>query len=62
VFELGRASLLLPAFHDVQSLKAALRRARVETRMSSPLVHLTSRLAVWAKKIWPALRAIEELV
>ena len=49
-FELGRAAMLLPAFTDAASLKAALRQARFEARLSSPLVHFTSRYASWYKK------------
>jgi predicted metal-dependent phosphoesterase TrpH len=54
-FELGRATLLLSPFEDVAGLKAALAAGRAECRMSSPLIHLTSRLAVWAKRLNPAL-------
>jgi hypothetical protein len=50
-FEVGRAIMDLPEFHDAASLKAALAAARFATRMSSPLVHLTSRYAVWVKRL-----------
>jgi hypothetical protein len=50
-FELGRAVLLLPEFHDAESLKVALPQASAETRLSSPLVHFTSRYAVCRKKM-----------
>ncbi len=48
--ELGRGSLLLPPFHDAETLKAAL-PAAVAPRivLSTPLIHLTSRWAVWRK-------------
>ena len=48
-FELGRATLLLPDFHDQASLKSALPQAQPRTRLSSPWVHVTSRYAVWLK-------------
>ena len=51
-FEIGRGSLLLPPFEDAVSLKKALKNA-VSPRLtlSSPLVHFTSRYAVWRKRI-----------
>lgn len=51
VFEVGRATMLLPDFEDATGLSAALDQARFETRLSSPLVHFTSRYAVWWKKL-----------
>ncbi len=49
-FEVGRASLWLPDFHDAASLKAALREASpAQLTLSMPWVHLTSRYAVWKK-------------
>jgi len=51
-FEIGRAAMLLPDFHDAQSFKEALANAEFETRLSSPLVHFTSRYAVWYKQIF----------
>jgi predicted metal-dependent phosphoesterase TrpH len=50
-FELGRAAMLLPDFRDAASLKAILHQARFETRLSSPLVHFTSRYATWNKRL-----------
>jgi len=50
LFELGRATMRLPDFHDTASLKAALPQAQAEVRPSSPWVHLTSRWAAWIKK------------
>jgi predicted metal-dependent phosphoesterase TrpH len=50
-YELGRATLMLPDFHDAESLRKALPQARAETRLSSPVVHFTSRYAVWRKKM-----------
>jgi len=48
--ELGRAVLRLPAFDDPASLRRALPQAEFQARLSSPLIHLTSRWAVWVKK------------
>lgn len=49
--ELGRATAQLPPFHDAESLEAALRQARFQARLSSPLAHLASRYAVWYKRL-----------
>ena len=49
-FEVGRASMRLPEFHDAASLKAALTQVQFDVRLSSPWVHFTSRYAVWYKK------------
>jgi len=54
-FELGRATMLLPEFHEAQSFKQALLESKVEARLSSPFVHFTSRYAVWVKKLNPRL-------
>jgi hypothetical protein len=43
--------MLMPDFEDAAGLASALGLARFETRLSSPLVHLTSRYAVWRKKL-----------
>lgn len=51
-FELGRATLRVPEFSDTASLKEALIHAQPELRLSSPLVHFTSRYAVLYKKIF----------
>jgi predicted metal-dependent phosphoesterase TrpH len=48
--EVGRATLILPAFEDAASFRAALQNSHIEGRRSIPLVHLTSRYAVWRKK------------
>jgi predicted metal-dependent phosphoesterase TrpH len=51
-FELGRGNLLLPPFHDSQSLKTALDEAVIPPVVQgTPFVHLTSRWAVWWKKL-----------
>lgn len=50
-FELGKAVMILPSFHDAASLKASVRQARYEVRSASPFVHLASRYAVWIKRL-----------
>jgi len=50
-WELGRAWLEVPPFEDAASLKAVLPQAHFQTRLSSPLIHLTSRYAVWIKRL-----------
>lgn len=50
-FELGRATLLMPPFHDALSFKAALSQASIHGRVSPPWVHLASRYAVLVKKL-----------
>lgn len=49
-FELGRATLRMPAFSDASSFKAALPQAALEGQLSPPWVHLASRYAVLVKK------------
>lgn len=43
--ELGKATMLLPDFHDAESLRQAMRAARTEVTHSAPWVHLLSRYA-----------------
>jgi predicted metal-dependent phosphoesterase TrpH len=50
--EVGRAAMLLPEFTDAASLKNALPEAKFETQLSSPLIHFTSRYAVWYKRLF----------
>lgn len=60
-FELGRGSLLLPPFYDAGTLRNALRQASTPAlTLSSPLVHLTSRWAVWRKMRGTGSRNQEE--
>ncbi len=55
LWELGRAVTLLPPFHDPESLRVALRQARVEGKPSPHWVHLISTTSKWMKKLgWPA--------
>jgi hypothetical protein len=42
--------VLLPDFEDAASLGQVLSRGQPQVSLSSPLVHLTSRYAVWFKK------------
>ena len=49
--EMGRATLTLPEFHDADSLRAAVKSARQETKLSSPFIHFTSRYAHIKKDI-----------
>lgn len=51
-FEIGRAAMILPEFKDADSLKEVLPKAQFETTLSSPLVHFTSRYAVWYKMLF----------
>ena len=47
--EVGRATTLLPAFHDAASLRSALATCEVRGRLSPYWVHLLSRYAKWRK-------------
>lgn len=47
--EVGRATVVMPAFSDAETFRNALQAARIQGRRSIPLVHLTSRYAVWCK-------------
>ena len=51
-FEIGRAAMILPKFEDADSLKETLSQAQFDTQLSSPLVHFTSRYAVWYKMLF----------
>ncbi len=51
-FELGRASMLLPEFEDAEGLRLAMVQVAFQVKLSSPLVHFTSRYAVWYKKLF----------
>jgi len=50
-FELGRGAVWLPPFDSAASLKQALAAGHAEGRLSPYWVHLTSRAAVWAKRL-----------
>ncbi|MDF1500499.1 MAG: PHP domain-containing protein [Anaerolineales bacterium] len=47
--EVGRATVVMPAFSDAETFRNALQGARIRGRRSIPLVHLTSRYAAWRK-------------
>jgi len=49
--ELGRATLTLENFTDADGLRRVIRQGQAQTRLSSPLIHLTSRFAVIVKKL-----------
>jgi hypothetical protein len=49
--ELGRAVLRLPAAGTPAELAAGFASAERVTRLSSPLIHLTSRYAKWVKRL-----------
>lgn len=51
VFEAGRSTLVLPAFQDATGLRQSILQAQANCKLSSPLVHFTSRLAVWYKQV-----------
>ncbi len=55
-WEMGRATLTLPAFHDAESLRAAVKTATAETRLSTPMIHFASRYA-YMKKAWQLSRS-----
>jgi predicted metal-dependent phosphoesterase TrpH len=50
-FEVGKAFLILPLFHDAKSLKAVIRQGQALASLSPPWVHFTSRYASWRKKL-----------
>ena len=49
--ELGRATLTVENFADADGLRRVIRQGQAQTRLSSPLIHLTSRFAVIVKKL-----------
>lgn len=51
LFEVGKATMLLPHFEDSQSLKQALKEVKYEQSLSPPWVRLASRYAVLYKRI-----------
>jgi len=51
LWEVGRATLMMPGFADAAGFAAGLAKAEKATRLSSPLVHLFSRYAVFYKKL-----------
>lgn len=51
LWEVGRVVTWLPPFHDADSLRTALRQARIEGHRSPPWVHLASSTAKLVKRI-----------
>jgi predicted metal-dependent phosphoesterase TrpH len=51
LWELGRATMLMPQFDDPESFKEALRESDIDGKRSSPLVHFFSRYAVFVKHL-----------
>jgi predicted metal-dependent phosphoesterase TrpH len=49
--EIGRATMRLPAFEDVDGMRRALPEAAIAGRRSSPLVHFCSRYATFRKAL-----------
>ncbi len=49
-YEVGRATLLLPAFSNADELRQVIRSAQFRTALSPPWVFLASRSAKWRKK------------
>jgi predicted metal-dependent phosphoesterase TrpH len=49
--EVGRASLSLPYFDSAESLKQVIAQGVAQTRLSSPLIHLSSTFAKFARKL-----------
>jgi len=49
--EVGRSSLLLDKFNDADGLRQVIRSGESKVRLSSPLIHFTSRYATIMKKM-----------
>ncbi len=54
--ELGRAVMLLQPFSTADELRAVIREGKSATRLSSPAIHLTSRYAVFTKRLFPRFK------
>ena len=54
-WELGRSTLLLPAFRNAGELRDVLRQGQPQTRWSPPWIHLASRYAVLRKRLGTVL-------
>lgn len=50
-WELGRSTMLLPAFRNATELQSVLRQGESLTRWSPPWIHLASRYAVLRKRL-----------
>lgn len=51
VREIGRAISLMPEFSNAYELRNSIKSASYQTTLSSPLIHFSSRYAVWRKKL-----------
>jgi predicted metal-dependent phosphoesterase TrpH len=49
--ELGRSTLTVEKFTGAEGLRRVIGQAQAQTRLSSPLIHITSRYAVIVKKL-----------
>jgi hypothetical protein len=49
--ELGRSTLQLPYFETADGLRAVIRQGIPQTRLSSPLIHMTSRWAYMVNRM-----------
>ncbi|MEW6085224.1 MAG: PHP domain-containing protein [Chloroflexota bacterium] len=54
-FELGRSVLLLEQFDGPEGMRRVIRNAKYATCWSPPWIHLSSRFAVFRKKLNPSL-------
>ena len=50
-FEIGKATMEMPSFHDAASFRQTLLQARQQVSLSAPWVRLTSRYAVLRKRV-----------
>jgi predicted metal-dependent phosphoesterase TrpH len=48
--ELGKALMLLPDFHDADSLRRSMKEVEIQAALSPPWIHITSRYAKWRKR------------
>jgi predicted metal-dependent phosphoesterase TrpH len=49
--ELGRAAMIVPDFHDAESMLQSLSNAQIHAQRSTPLVHLFSKYATFRKAL-----------
>jgi len=55
-YEVGRAILVTPPFTNSDELRGVIQQAQSITRLSSPVIHFTSRYATIMKKMFPRLK------
>jgi predicted metal-dependent phosphoesterase TrpH len=55
LFEMGKAGIHVPAFETADDLRRVLGEGKVEAELASPLVHLSSRYAIWVKSVFPSI-------